>query len=212
MKNKIKKNRGMSLVEVIVAIGIFSMGMAGFSMLFLNSWESNSYIYEMGEDSFIASKASSSLAEDIRRIEQADNGDYPIKSAAAFDLVVYIDVDKDGKTEKVHYFLNQDSNELRRGISEPSGSAPPTYSSGDDSVATIAYHIINDSDNPVFSYFGNNYFSDSTPFSDPVGLDKINSIRLIKVNLLVDVRPYNAPDHVEIEALAQIRNLKDYEE
>ena len=38
----------MSLIEMIVAIFIFSLGMAGFSMLFVQSWKQNAYTLEMG--------------------------------------------------------------------------------------------------------------------------------------------------------------------
>lgn len=211
MKKKFKNKKGMSLVEMIVAIGIFSLGITGFSVLFVNSWKSHSYIYETGQDSFIASRAVNLVVSDLRRIKQAENGDYPIQSASDFDLTVYVDIDNDNQAEKVHYFLDQDSNLLRMGISQPSSSNPPQYSSGDDSITTIASHIVNNSSTPVFSYFGSNYFSDSIPFGVPVSTNDINNIRLVKVKLLVDIRPYHSPDHITIESFAQLRNLKDYE-
>lgn len=199
-------------MEVIVAIGIFSLGITGFTTLFVNSWKSHAYIYETGQDSFIASRAVNLLVNDLRRIKQADNGDYPIRSASDFDLTVFLDIDDDKKVEKVHYFLDQNGDLLRRGVSEPSSSIPPEYSSGDDSVVTLAAHVVNLSSQPIFSYFGNNYFSNNTPFNVPVSSDEINDIRVVKVELLIDIRPYNSPDHITIQSFSQLRNLKDYEE
>lgn len=212
MKKEHKKYKGMSLVEVMVAIGIFSIGILGFSLLLVSSWKSYSFIYETGQDSFVASRAVNLVVNDLRKIRQADNGDYPIKSASEFDLVVYVDIDNDGETEKVHYFLDQDNNLLRMGISEPSSDTPPEYSSGDDSVQTLASHVVNDSDKPAFSYFGSNYFNDAVPFTVPVASGKLSNIRIIRVELLIDIRPYNSPDHVSIQSISQLRNLKDYEE
>lgn len=212
MKEKRKKYKGMTIIEVMVAIGIFSMGIVGFSMLIVNSWKSYSFIYETGQDTYIASRIVNLVVNDLRKVKQADNGDYPIKSASDFDLVVYIDIDDDSKSEKVHYFLDQDNNVMKVGISEPSSDNPPVYSSGDDVVETLASHVVNDSDKPVFSYFGANYFDDGVPFSTPVISGKISDIRIVGVELLVDVRPYNSPDHVAIRSFSQLRNLKDYEE
>jgi hypothetical protein len=79
-------------------------------------------------------------------------------------------------------------------------------------VEVLASHVVNGSEDPVFSYFGRNYFSDETPFDTPVEAGEISSIRLVKVNLLVDVRPYHSPDHVTIESFVQLRNLKDHEQ
>jgi prepilin-type N-terminal cleavage/methylation domain-containing protein len=205
---KILKNyQGMSLIEVIVAIGIFSLGIAGFSTLFVKSWQTNAYIYETGQDSFIASRSVSLVVEDLRRAKQAENGDYLIKSASNFDLIVFIDVDNDNEAEKVHYFLDQNTDELKRGISQPSSSNPPSYSSGDDSIEVLASHIVNNSDNPLFSYFSNNYISDQTPFDVPVASGELINIRLVKVKLLVDIRPYHSPDYVTIESFAKLRNI-----
>lgn len=197
----------MSLVEMMVAIGIFSLGISGFSILFAKSWQMNSYIYETGQDSFIASRAVDLVVNDLRKISQGENGDYAIKSASEFDLVVYIDIDDDNRSEKVHYFLDQNSDQLKMGVSQPTGN-PTTYSSGDDSVSILSSHIVNDSSRPVFSYFGNNYITDQTPFNVPISSQQINLIRLIKVDLWVDIRPYQSPDHITVESFAQLRNLR----
>lgn len=204
----LKSYQGMSLIEVIVAIGIFSLGIAGFSALFVKSWQTNAYIYETGQDSFIASRSVSLVVKDLRRAKQAENGDYLIKSASDFDLIVFIDIDNDNDAEKVHYFLDQNADELKRGISQPSSSNPPTYSFGDDLTEVLASHIVNGLDDPLFSYFSNNYMSDQTPFNVPVDSGELINIRLVKVKLSVDVKPYHSPDHVAIESFAQLRNIR----
>lgn len=207
MEKNFRKYKGLSFVEMIIAIGIFTMGILGFSLLFSKSWQMNSYIYETGQDSFVASRAVGNLVNDLRRARQADNGDYLIKSASDMDLVLYIDIDNDGATEKVHYFLDEDADELEMGVTEPSGTNPVTYASADGTVSILASHVVNDSDHPVFSYFGNNYFSDNTPFSVPVSSDEIADIRMIKASLWVDIRPYHSPDHITVESFAQLRNI-----
>jgi len=209
MNSKNKNFRGMGLVEMLIAIAIFTMGIGGFSILFQRSWQTNSYIYETGQDVFLASRAVNLIVSDLRRAKQADNGDYLFKSGDDFDLIIYIDIDKDGDVEKVHYYLELDDDQLIRGVSEPSSDNPPTYSSGDDSTTVLASHIVNSSSQPVFSYYSNNYLSDSNPFETPIDYEDIDNIRLIKVHLWADTRPYHSPDYTNIESFAQIRNLID---
>jgi prepilin-type N-terminal cleavage/methylation domain-containing protein len=211
MQNDIKKNRkncsGLTLVEMIIAIAIMAMVSTGMSIFFIRSWKTNAYIYETGQDSFIASRLVNTTVDNLRRIRSADNGDYPIYSASEFDLVVYMDIDNDNDAEKVHYFLDQDTDEFRIGISEPSASNPPTYSSGDDSVSILSRHVLNDATTPIFSYFSNNYLADPTPFSAPVNSSEIINIKMIKINVWIDIRPYTSPDFINIESFAKLRNI-----
>lgn len=212
MRKYFLNNQGLSLVEMLIVIAIMSFSMIGISIFLSNIWKTNAYIYETGQDSTIASRSVNLIAGDLRKIRQADNGDYPIQSADSFGLTVFVDIDGDDITEKVHYFLNQNTDQLNRGISKPSSDNPPVYPSGDDTTEVLAYHVVNDSGEPPFSYFGRNYFSDQNPFGTPVDAGEISDIRLIKINLLVDVRPYHSPDHVTIESFVQLRNLKDHEQ
>jgi hypothetical protein len=213
MSESIKRcQKGMSLIEMVVAIAIFIFCLTGFSFFYVKIWKANSYIYEAGQDTYVASRSVNLTADEIKMAAQAENGDYPIKSASDFEFTVYVDDDEDGKTEKIHYFLDLDTDILKKGISEPTSDNPPSYSEEDDSVETITSHVVNEADDPVFSYFGRNFFSDDTPFDSPVSSEDIMLIKLVKVKLLVDVRPYHSPDHVAVESFAQLRNLKDYEQ
>jgi len=212
MRKKHLNNQGLSLVEMLIVIGIMSLCMVGVSYFLANIWKTNAYIYETGQDLTIASRTVDLITEDLRRSKQADNGNYPIVSASDFEIIAYIDIDGDEITEKVHYFLDQNSDELKRGTSEPSDDDPPEYPSEDDIVEALASHVVNEDTEPVFSYFGRDYFSDQTSFTTPVDSGNIVNIRLVKVNLMVDVRPYYSPDHVAVESFVQLRNLKDHEQ
>ncbi len=205
MKKNFKK--GMTMIEVMVSIAIFSMAIAGFSMLFSRSWKFNSFAYEEGESTRMASNTINNIVSDLRKVRQADNGEYPVKSAANNDLVVYIDIDRDNATERVHYFLQNGS--LRRGISKPSGN-PVTYPASDSTVATLANYIVNDSSHPIFYYYNKNYPGDTAnnPLSTPVS--SVKNIRLVRVNLMINIKPGVAPDNISVESFAELRNLNDY--
>ena len=158
MKKDIKKNKGMSLAEMIVAIGIFFFCLTGFSIFYIKIWKANAYIYETGQDTYVASRSVKLITDDMRNDGPGREWRLSVEAASDFELTAYIDIDDDGRTEKVHYFLDLDTDELKKGISEPSGSNPPAYSDGDDTVETLASHVVNESDDPAFSYFGRDYF------------------------------------------------------
>jgi prepilin-type N-terminal cleavage/methylation domain-containing protein len=198
---------GMTLVEVMVAIGILAVGMGGFSILFIRSWRTNGFVLESGMAASAASRVVRETVSELRRIRQADNGDYPLESGDDFDLEAYIDIDGDGATERVHYFL-QDG-DFRRGVTEPLATIPVTYPSGDDVVETLASDIANESGEPVFEYYNEDYPGDivNNPLSTPVA---ISDVRLVKVRLVINIDPLNAPDDTNIESMAQLRNLNSY--
>lgn len=202
-----KKLKGMTLLEMLVALSIMTMGMAGFSMLFISSWNSNKFIVEMGNASFLASRGVTETVAEIRKARQADNGDYPVESGDDFDLKVYLDIDGDGVTERVHYYLLGTS--LHQGITEPVAGLPITYPNADGTTRIIANSIINTASDPVFSYYNGDYPSDTVNNPLPTPVD-VADVRMIKVHLMVNLDPFHAPEHVNIESFAELRNLNDY--
>jgi prepilin-type N-terminal cleavage/methylation domain-containing protein len=198
--------KAMTLIEVLVSIAIMLIAMEGFTLLFVKSWDTNKFILEEGLASAAASRATNKILSDLRHVRQADNGDYPVESASAFDLKVYLDVDKDGVTERVHYFLDQATDELKKGITNPLATTPISYPAADDTVTVMTSYVVNESTDPVFSYYNKNYPGDlvNNPIASPVAIDQV---RLIKVHLYVNINPIHAPDNINIEAFADLRNL-----
>ncbi len=196
----------MTIIEMIVAIAIFTIGMEGFTILFVRAWQNNAYTIEMGQSAMIISQSVNKIVGHIRGARQADNGSYPIVSAGDNDLVLYADYDKDDKAERLHFYKsNQD---VLMGVREPSGSMPVTYASGDENVVKVASHIINDVNTPIFEYYGQNYPSTATPMSTPAS---VASVRMVKIHLHINVNPNRAPDNIEMQSFVELRNLNDRE-
>lgn len=212
MKNsqfqKILILKGMSLIEMIIAIAIFTMGMAGFSTLFLQSWKQNSYTLEMGQTAIAISQSVNKLSRYIREARQADNGSYPVVSANDNDLVFYCDYDKDGVTERIHIYKS--GTDVILGVRDPSGSFPITYASGDATTSVIAQRIVNTGSQPIFLYYDASYPEDSVnnPIVTPA---TVPNVRLVKINLYMNIDPNHAPDNVNIQSFAEMRNLNDHD-
>lgn len=205
-----KRLKGLTLVEMLVAIFILSAGMLGFSLLFSASWKSNKFILETGVTSIQVNRASAGIINNLRKVRQADNGDYPIESADDFDIQVYLDIDNDGVTERVHYWLDDPNDRLMRGIREPSNAQPPTYAAGDETTSIIAEYIVNDATQPLFYYYNENYPGDTVnnPLATPAS---IGDIRLVRVLIRMNIDPIKAPNNINIESFVDLRNLESYD-
>src|SRR3989338_9111961 len=203
-----KRLRGMTLIEMLVAIAVMLIAMEGFTLLFVKSWETNKFILEEGLASAAGSRATKKIITQLRSVRQEDKGDFPVESGADFDVKVYADIDDDGVTERVHYFLDLATDELKVGVTDPLGTTPITYPASDDTVTVLASYVVNESDNPAFYYYNENYPGDTVtnPLATPINVE---DARLIRVHLLVNIDPIRAPNNINIESFADLRNLKN---
>lgn len=202
-----QKKKGITLIETLMAIGIFSIGMTGFALLFSHAWKNNAYTLEMGQSAMAVSRGVAEISKNLRGVRQADSGSYPIKSANSNDLVVYCDYDKDGTAERLHFYKN--GTDILMGITSPTNTMPKSYPSGDETTKVVASRIVNESDEPIFFYFDKNYSGDlsEVPMSVPAQVDKI---RIVEIHLKINIDPNRAPDNVEMRTFVELRNLNDY--
>lgn len=202
--------KAMTLMEMLVAIGIGALVMQGFSMLLFKAWDTNKFILEEGMASAAASRATNNVVIQLRGAQQGDNGDYPMISASSFDLVFYNNIDNDSAVERVHYFLDQANDQLKLGVSNPLATNPVTYPATDTTVTVVTNFVVNESDNPIFYYYNNNYPGDTTnnPLATPVN---IGSIRMVQVKLLINIDPVHAPNNVYISSFVDLRNINGYD-
>ncbi len=203
-----QKIKGLTLIETLVAIAIFAIGMVGFSTLFINAWRNNAYTIEMGQSNLVISQGINKMTGYIRKARQGDDGSYPIKSAGSNDLIVYSDYNEDGITERLHfYYIN---GTIFMGVAIPAGTMPKVYPASDQQVIVIATKIVNTTSDPIFYYFNKNYPGDTAnnPVSIPVD---VSVVRLVEIHLKININPNRAPDNIEMQSFAEIRNLNDYD-
>lgn len=201
----------MTLIELLLAIAVMGIVMQGFTLLFINAWNTNKFTLEMGLASAMAQRAANKVIVDLRGIQQSDHGAFPIAEASAQSLTIYADIEDDGVVERVHYYLDQASDELRVGITNPDTSTQPaTYPAGDQETRVIARYVVNPSNDPIFYYYNNDYPGDTTnnPLTLPTSL---SNIQLIRVRLFINIDPVRAPNNIYIESFVDLRNLHYYD-
>ncbi|MFA5993647.1 MAG: hypothetical protein WC823_01660 [Parcubacteria group bacterium] len=208
MKKKQKKYLGIGLIEVMVSIAIFTMSIAGFSLLFLRAWKVNSYTIEMGQASYAVSQGVNATVSYLRKVRQGDDGTYPVKSAQSNDLVVFSDYNRDGITERLHFYLQ--SGQLKMGVAVPTTGIPKTYPIGDQQIIVLASYIVNTATEPIFYYYDANYPADKVHNPLVFPLD-VSAVRLIKIMLKININPNRGPENIETQSFVEIRNLNDYD-
>ena len=208
MKKNILQNKlGMTLIEALMAVSIFAMGIAGFSLLFSKTWQINAYTLEMGQSSMAVSQGLNKMVDYIRRSRQGDDGSYPVQVAKDDEMTIFCDYNKDSTTERLHFYKSGQN--ILMGITVPTATLPKTYPVGDQTVITVASHIVNASTAHVFQYFNKNYPLDVTnnPLSTPAS---VADIRMARIYLEININPAHAPDNIHVQSFVEMRNLNDY--
>lgn len=209
MKKKVsKKYSGMTFVEMIMAIAIFTIGMEGFTLLFARTWKINSYTLEMGQSTMAVSQGLNKMVDYIRRARQGDDGAFPVKLADDDELTFFCDYDKDGITERIHLYKNNTN--IRMGVTNPTATLPKTYPAGDQEDYLIVSDIVNNISTPIFYYFNKDYPADTTnnPLTTPAHLI---DVKMAKVYLEINIDPGRGPENVKIQSFVALRNLNEYD-
>ncbi len=202
---------GFSLVEMLVAIFIMGVGMIGFGLLLLSNFRSNKFIIETGTTAVQVNRAVENIVETLRTARQADNGDYPIVSGSDFDIKFYADIDHDGITERVHYYLDSANKQVKKGVTKPTAGTPVTYAAGDTTTTVVANAVVNTATQPAFFYYNQNYPGDTVnnPLVTPVA---VQNVRLVRIRLFMNIDPLKAPNNINVESFVDLRNLETYDQ
>ena len=201
---KMVSNRqsGFSLVEtyisialfvlVIIAVGAFQAGIFSNQRVVTGS-------FQTAQDAQIILKT---LLTELRSAAPGTNGAYSLVSAGTSSIMFFSDTNGDGKTEQIGYTLLQ--NTLYRTSIPPTGT-PPVYVIANQSTTSIMTNIKNSTSTPIFQYFDQFYTGTSSPLSLPIDL---LSVRLIRINLTLDVDPRISPAPRTYTVQVGLRNLK----
>lgn len=195
MKNM--NDRGMTFIEVLVWISVFTMVMLAIVSTLLYFYRTNAYTLEQAEAVTTAQRALEQSVRTIREAAYSSQGAFPIHSITANDFIFYADIDSDPTIERVHYYIS--GTNLMRGILEPTGN-PPDYT-GVESASVLGQHVRNTAQGlSTFQYY-DELGSEITNFAN------WTSVRFVKVNLAVNVNVAVLPNQFVLSSSAAIRNL-----
>jgi type II secretory pathway pseudopilin PulG len=99
--------KSFTLVETLIVIFIFGLAMAAVLGFILILYKTHGYQMEQSLAISEARRGIETMAKEIREAREGENGAYPIEYAGDKEFIFYSDIDNDGKTERVRYFLGQ---------------------------------------------------------------------------------------------------------
>ena len=95
-----------TLIETLVAIFIFTLAMGAASAFIIVFYQTHAYASEQSAAIEEARRGIKTMVKEVRAAKTGDNGTYPIERADDKQFIFYSDIDNDGQTERVRYFLS----------------------------------------------------------------------------------------------------------
>jgi prepilin-type N-terminal cleavage/methylation domain-containing protein len=204
MSLRTKKQSGVTLLEILVALSIFIIASSAVVVFIRQGFQVQNFSLEQTIAISEAKRGVETMVREIRETQIADTGAYPITEADDQQYIFYSDIDKDNAVERVRYFL--DGTDFKKGTIEPQTN-PVQYVEADEVVVTLSQYVRNGTD-PIFTYYNGDWPTDSinNPLSTPAA---VADVRLVSMSLSINVRPSSAPSDFVLKSDVHIRNLKD---
>jgi len=200
-----KSAAGYTLIEILAAIGIFLFITTMMWLFVKQSYRVQSFTFGQSMAITEARRGVEILIKEAREALPGDTGAYMIVSADDNEFIFYADYDRDDAIEKVRYFFV--GTEFFKGVIEASGE-PLQYLPENEVVTVISKYVRNEASEPVFTYYDGSYAGNESdaPLTMPVDL---LALKLVHINLRINVEPEKAPTDYYLASDVQIRNLKD---
>lgn len=196
-------NKGFSLVEIVVVIGIFGLIVIAVSDFQRNVFFNNKYSTDSINATQDARNVIRVMVRELRTVSPGNDGSFAIIQAATNTVSFFSDSDGDSLKEKIRYFISTTT--LVKGSIKPTGN-PLTYNSANETFEYLAYNIKNATSTPLFEYYDGNYTGTTSPLTQPV---TVTNVHLIKINLMIDADPNRSPVVKTFTSQVNLRNLKD---
>lgn len=201
LKVNLKRNRGMTLVETIVTLAIFTILSVAIMSIIASFYRYNAYTIAQAYQVDHARRGVEKLVRDLREMTYSDNGAFPLVSQSTSSVIFYSDIDHDESVELVKYELT--NNTLYKYIYEATGT-PAVYSLLPNKTETISEYVHNViEDITLLTYFNSN--------GDELTLGEVSDVRQIDIAMVVNVDPIREPGKYHLRSSASLRNLKEYD-
>ena len=194
---------GFTLIELIVAVAIFSILILGVMALMSNAFTVNRQQGALLADQDQVRKVSFQIMSEVRNATASNVGAYAIDTAGDQQLIFYANIDGGLGVERVRYFIQ--NGKLNKGIVRPTGS-PLTYNVATE-VVTVVQNNLAAGTSPIFYYYDDTYNGvTGTPLVQPVN---VTAVRFVSISLpIANKAGVKNTNSYTVAAMATVRNLK----
>jgi putative endonuclease len=199
-----KAGAGFTLIEILVAIVVASIIGAGILGLQYILGQNQLVVWRNYLSVDEANTSVTTLVREIRTARVSENGAYLLERAEDQQIIFYSDIDFDGETEKVRYFLN--GTQFIKEVIEPTGE-PSTYPEANKKVKVLTDNVRN-GETPIFYYYNGDWPEDSAnnPLTTPANT---SDTKLIRVFLRLNTKDAEPEKDYVLESYTQIRMSKE---
>jgi prepilin-type N-terminal cleavage/methylation domain-containing protein len=193
--------RGMTLVEMIVVIAIYTMLLAVISGSVYSMYQQNAYSFAQANEIDHARRGINRFARDVREMTYAENGTFPIVVRDSHRFGFYSDIDKDNSVEYVEYQLATTT--FYKKVYNPVGT-PPVYNFATPDQTLILSEYVQNMLQSTSTFL---YYDENGVLLNTGAL--LTDVRYIKGQLIVNIDPLRAPGEFMLRTGVTPRNLKD---
>lgn len=198
-KKKIRISKGLTVIEMVVTIAIFTLAMGAVVGSILTFYRGTDFAIEQAFAVESARRGVDRMVRDIREATFADTGAFPIIAMSTTSLSFYSDIDRDASVERVRFFLDGDT--FKKGVTNATGT-PSAYILSTEEESIVSEHVQNGIEGTsIFEYFD----SDGTLIATTTN---IADVAFVRVSLIVNVNPVRLPNEFTLRSSATLRNLK----
>jgi type II secretory pathway pseudopilin PulG len=192
---------GMTLVETVVAIGIYTILILAITGSVTSLYQTNSYALGQANEVDNARRGMTQWNRDAKEMTTAEDGTFPLVKIEPHVLSYYSDTDQDDSVEYVQYILA--STTLTKYTYNAIGT-PATYDfSSPDEAQTLSLFVQNiNQGTSTFSYF------DETG-AELSSTSPVINVKYIKAQIIVNIDPFRSPGEFMLRSSIAPRNLKD---
>lgn len=97
--------RSFTLIEALVTIAIFVLAMGAVIGFIVMAYRTYGFTFQQSQAILEARKGVETMVKEIREARVGDDGAYIIEKADDYEFIFYSDIDDDGETERVRYFI-----------------------------------------------------------------------------------------------------------
>lgn len=216
---------GMTLIELMIVTALLSVVIVATMGFLVSSQRSERTVREATRQQAEARVALDALTRTARGATYPQGYTYNDSSIVAaadkFEVSYYSDIDGDGLVDKVRYYLDTSSGELRLESFAPNCSASPcTYPSTPTRTRVVVDNVRNadmsscgqpaGSQAPVFRFYKAQRGTGTlTEIATPTAIyDQLVDISFFKVNLALDITPGRSPVCQDVTTSVNIRNWR----
>jgi len=194
------KQRGFTLVEMLVTLGIFSLLLIALFDAISTFYRVNAYTLAQAYEVNSARRGLDIIMRDMREMTYSDDGTYPLATMSTSSIGFYSDIDRDNSVEYVKYVLSGTT--LYKYVYNATGSPPVYGTTTPNETYVVSEYVRNNTQaTSTFQY----YIDGGLPAT---GTSTVTDVRYIQTTLIINVDPGRTPGEFTLRSSTAPRNVK----